>query len=216
MAYKYLQLTPLLNGWPTVLLCGALGMVLAVLLSLINPLEYSATTRVLITQELGSVDAYTASRSAERIVEDLSGVLYTSDFFNKVMDSGHNIDKTYFSDDEITRRKEWEEAVAASISRSSGMLAIRAYHPNPEQAKEISSAVADVYVTQGWSYISGGDITVQVVDDPLASRYPVKPNLPVNGISGLFLGTIAGAAYVFIQAERTRSRHELIHMGDEA
>jgi capsular polysaccharide biosynthesis protein len=216
MAYKYLELTPLYRGWPIVLLSAACGLVLAILLSLIHSLDYSATTRVLITQELGSVDAYTASRSAERIVDDLSGVLYTSDFFNKVMNSGYKIDKSFFSTDEIKRREQWEKAVTASTSLSSGMLAIRAYHPDPEQAKEIASAVAYIYVTQGWTYISGGDITVQVVDEPLNSRYPVRPNLPVNGISGFFLGAIAGAAYVYIQAERRKGRHSLIHSGDES
>lgn len=212
MSYKYLQITPLLNGWPTVLLCAALGMVLAVLLSLVRPLEYSATTRILITQELGTVDAYTASRSAERIVDDLSGVLYTTDFFNKVMNSGYKIDKSFFSTDEIKRRKQWEESVSASVSGTSGMLAIRSYHPDPEQAKEIASAIAYIYVTQGENYISGGDIAVQVVDDPLSSRYPVRPNLPLNGASGFFLGAIGGAAYVFIQADRMRRRHRLIHV----
>lgn len=215
MSYKYLQLTPLLSGWPTVLLSAACGMVLAVLLSLIRPLEYSATTRILITQELGAVDAYTASRSAERIVDDLSGVLYTTDFFNKVMKAGYGIDQSFFSVDEIKRRKEWEEAVTASVSRSSGMLAIRAYHPDPSQAKEIASAVAHVYVTDGGSYISGGEnLTVQVVDDPLSSRYPVRPNLPINGFSGFFLGAITGAVYVYIQAERRRARHSLIHVDE--
>lgn len=211
MTYRYLQFTPLLRAWPTVLLCAVLGLVFAILLSLIRPLKYDATTKILITQKLSGADAYTASRSAERIADDLTLVLYTSDFFSKVMASSYGIDENYFSTDEIKRRKEWQETVSASVSYSSGIMEIRAYHANPEEAKKLAAAVADVYVTQGSSYISGSDITVQVVDEPLSSRYPVKPNLPVNGLSGLFLGAIAGGVYAYIQDDKMKRGHRLIH-----
>jgi capsular polysaccharide biosynthesis protein len=215
MPYAYLQLTPLLRGWSTILLCAAAGAVFAVLFSLLHPLEYSSTTRILITQELTNVDAYTASRSAERIADDLTGVIYTSDFFSKVMAAGTGIDKSYFPADEIARRKKWEDTVTASVSFSSGMMEIKAYHTDPAQAKEIAAAVTNIYVTKGSEYISGGNIMVRVVDAPLNSRYPVRPNLPLNGISGLFLGALGGAIYVYIQADRSRRRHSVMHI-DEA
>jgi capsular polysaccharide biosynthesis protein len=215
MSYKYLQLTPLLYGWPVMLLAGAVGGVIAVLFSLLHPLEYSSTTRILITQELSNVDAYTASRSAERIADDLTGVIYTSDFFHKVMKGDAKIDQSYFPVDEISLRKKWEKTVTASVSYSSGMMDIVAYNTDPAQAKEIATAVANIYVTEGASYISGGDITVRVVDDPLNSRYPVRPNLPLNGISGLFLGALGGMAYVYIQADRQRRRHSVMHLEED-
>lgn len=214
MAYRYAQLSPLLNGWLTILLCGVIGMALAILLSFLRPLEYSSTTRILITQELGAVDAYTASRSAERIADDLASVVYTSTFFDKVLDSGYDIDATYFSDDEIKRRDQWEKAISASVSRSTGLLSVTAYHEDVDQAEELATAVAYVLTTQGWTYTSGGNITVQVVDAPLNSRYPVRPNLLVNGFSGLILGLLGGAGYVLIAAERLRRRHQFMH--DEA
>lgn len=214
MAYRYAQLSPLLNGWLTIVLAGVIGAAIAILLSLLRPLEYSSTTRILITQELGAVDAYTASRSAERIADDLASVVYTSTFFDKVMSSGYAIDSSYFSDDEIKRRTEWQDAVSASVSRSSGLLSITAYHTDVDQAEELATAVAYVLTTEGWTYTSGGNITVQVVDAPLNSRYPVRPNLLVNGFSGLVLGLLGGAGYLLIGAERMRRRHQFMH--DEA
>lgn len=214
MAYRYAQLSPLLNGWFTIVLAGVIGAAVAILLSLLRPLEYSSTTRILITQELGAVDAYTASRSAERIADDLASVVYTSTFFDKVMSSGYAIDADYFSDDEIKRRTQWQDAVSASVSRSSGLLSIAAYHTDVDQAEELATAVAYVLTTEGWTYTSGGNITVQVVDAPLNSRYPVRPNLLVNGFSGLVLGLLGGAGYLLIGAERTRRRHQFMH--DEA
>lgn len=186
-------------------------MALAVLLSFLRPLEYSSTTRILITQDLGAVDAYTASRSSERIADELAGIVYTSTFYKKVMDAGYDIDASYFPSDEIKLRKKWEKAIATSVSRSSGLLTVKAYHTSVEQAEELAQAVAFVLTTQGWTYTSGANITVQVVDQPLNSRYPVRPNLLVNSLSGLVLGALAGAGYVLILSERTRRRHQLIH-----
>lgn len=211
MAYRYARLTPLLEHWVMVMLCGVIGMALAVALSFLRPLEYSSTTRILITQELGAIDAYTASRSSERIADDLSSIVYTSTFFDKVMASGYAIDTTYFSSDKIKRRKEWEKAVHASVSRSSGMLSVTAYHTDVDQAQEIATAVAYILTTQGWTYTSGGNITIQVVDEPLNSRYPVRPNLLVNGFSGLILGFLGGAGYMLILTERLRRRHQFMH-----
>jgi capsular polysaccharide biosynthesis protein len=214
MAYRYAQFTPLLNGWVSIVLSGVIGMALAILLSFLRPLEYSSTTRILITQELGAVDAYTASRSAERIADDLASIVYTSTFFTKVLSSGYDVDESYFSDDEIKRRTQWEDAVSASVSRSSGLLSITAYHTDIEQAEELATAVAYVLTTEGWTYTSGGSITVQVVDEPLNSRYPVRPNLLINGFSGLVLGLLGGAGYLLIAAEKLRRRHQFMH--DEA
>lgn len=194
-----------------ILIAGVMGLALAILLSFLRPLEYSSTTRILITQDLGAVDAYTASRSAERIADELASIVYTSTFYDKVMRSEYNIDAAYFPEDEIKLRKKWQKAVAASVSRSSGLLTVRAYHTDVTQAEELARAVSYVLTTYGWTYTSGSNITVQVVDEPLNSRYPVRPNLLVNGVSGFVVGLIAGTGYLLIIAERTRRRHSLIH-----
>ncbi len=207
---------PLLRNWRTLAFAGAFGLVVAILVSFIQPLEYSSTTRLLITQELGAVDAYTASRSAESIADSLVQVAYTSTFYDKVMASGYPVDESYFSKDDITRRKQWTDAVSVSVSRTSGLLTVVAYHPDVTQAENLARAVAYVLSTQGWTYTSGGNIAVQIVDDPLDSRYPVRPNLPVNGLSGLVLGLLAGAGYTLLQTERLRRRHQVFHTDDNS
>lgn len=205
------HIAPLLRNWRILAFAGVVGLVLAVLLSFVQPLEYSSTTRLLITQELGAVDAYTASRSAERIADDLAAVVYTSTFYDKVMSSGYPINEGYFPDEPVAKRKKWEDAIAVSVSRSSGLLTVRAYHTSVSQAEELAQAVAYVLSTQGWTYTSGGNISVQIVDEPLNSRYPVRPNLVINGFSGLVLGLLAGAGYVMIMTERLRRRHQFVH-----
>ncbi len=208
-----LSIAPLLRNWRTLAFAGALGLVLAVLVSFVRPLEYSSSTRLLITQELGDVDAYTSARSTERIADILSSVVYSTDVFDKVLSSGYPIDEAFFPADETKRRKKWENAVVTSVSRSNGYLTITAYHPDVAQAEEFVRAVAYILSTDGWQYVSGGNISVRIIDDPLNSRYPVRPNLIVNGVSGFVLGILAGAGYILIMTERLRLRHQVVHEG---
>lgn len=210
---NYNRFTPILSGWPMIFLLAAIGLLLGVVLSFVRPLKYSSTVRILITQELGTVDAYTASLSVERIAEDLVSVVHTSSFYEKVT-SSYEIDEAYFQGDEIKRRKKWERTVVASVSRGSGLMTIKAYHTDPLEAEAIASAVASVLIEKGWTYTSGSNITVQLVDDALNSRWPVRPNILINAFSGFVLGLIVGAAYILIQVERVRRRHQLIHGED--
>lgn len=211
MAASTISITPLIRNWRTLVFAGALGLVFAVLLSFVRPLEYRSMTRLLITQELGEVDAYTSARSTERIADILSSVVYSTDVFDKVLSSGYPIDETYFPDDESKRRKKWGRTIVTSVSRSNGYLTIAAYHPDVSQAEELVRAVAYILSTDGWQYVSGGNISVRIIDDPLNSRYPVRPNLIVNGVSGFVLGLLAGAGYVLIMTERLRLRHQIVH-----
>ena len=210
---SYNRFTPILSGWPMIFLLSAIGLLLGVVLSFVRPLEYSSTVRILITQELGTVDAYTASLSVERIADDLVDVIHTTSFYEKVTES-NSIDERYFDEDETKRRKEWDRAVVASVSRGSGLMTIKAYHTDPLEAEIIASSVASVLINEGWTYTSGSNITVQLVDEALNSRWPVRPNILVNAFSGFVLGLIVGVAYILIQVERVRRRHQLIHGED--
>jgi uncharacterized protein involved in exopolysaccharide biosynthesis len=204
------QLTTILRAWPTVLLFSALSLALAVVVSLVQPLEYSSTTKILITPKADGIDPYTASRSAEAAADQLASMLSTSVIYGAVFNSGYGVDKDYFPEDILKFQKKWEKTVTASVTRGSGIMTIRAYHTDPSEAETLASAVAYVYVTDGWRYPTG-DISVQVIDDPVNSRYPVRPNILVNAFSGIFLGLIAGSGYVLIQADRIRRQHRIVH-----
>lgn len=204
--------TVLKRGWFTLAMFSLLGLVVSLLVSLVQPLKYSSTVRLLVRQDLGTaVDAYTASRSEERIADTLTSVLYTTTFFDQVMEAGFSIDRAYFPTVDRKRRREWGRTVSASVARGSGLLTVAAYHPNVNQAQQIARAVGFVLTTRAEDYSSGGSVDVRLIDAPLDSRWPVKPNLVANGISGLALGGLFGVGYVLIQADRIRRRHQLVH-----
>jgi len=191
---------------------GLLGLVLALIISFVQPLKYSSTARMLILQDVGSgVDAYTASRSEERIADNLSTLVYTSTFFDQVMDAGFSIDESIFPDDPSKQRKVWGRTVKATVARGSGLLSITAYHRDVDQAEQLVRAIAFVLTDRVGEYTSGGDVSVRLVDEPLNSNWPVKPNVLVNILSGFVLGGFVGIAFTLLQTERIRRRHQLVH-----
>jgi capsular polysaccharide biosynthesis protein len=202
----------LLNGWQSIFMFGLLGLVLALIISFVQPLRYSSTARLLILQDVGSsVDAYTASRAEERIADNLSTIIYTSTFFDEVLNAGFGINENQFSEEDSKRRREWGRMVKATVARGSGLLTISVYHRDINEAEQIVRAVAQVLTDQVGNFTSGGNVSVRVIDNPLNSRWPVKPNIFANILSGFVLGAFVGMGYVVVQTERIRRRHQLVH-----
>ena len=202
----------LLNGWQSIIMFGLLGLVLALIISFVQPLQYSSTVRLLILQDVGSsVDAYTASRAEERIADNLSTIIYTSTFFDQVLDAGFNIDESQFPEDDSKRRKTWSKMVKTTVERGSGLLSLIVYNKDVREAEQIVRAISQVLTDRVTEYTSGGSVSVQLVDEPLNSRWPVKPNIIANILSGFILGIFVGIAYVILQSERIRRRHQFIH-----
>jgi capsular polysaccharide biosynthesis protein len=191
-----------LRGWRKILFFGIVAMLVAGGLSFLEPLKYSSSIRMLIIQPSNiNVDPYTAIRSSEQIGNNLAQVVYTTDFFNKVMDAGSakfGIDPTYFPDNDAKRRKLWSQMVSVKIENGTGLLNITVYHPSKDQATQIAQAVAYVMTNEGANYVGGTALQIRLVDEPLVSRFPVKPNIPVNAFTGLVLGALFGIAYVIL------------------
>ncbi len=187
-----------------IIVCAAVAAILAALISLTQPLKYSATVRLLITERgTLSLDPYTALRSTELIADNLAQLAQTSSFFDRVLQSGYKIDAQYFSGTEQHRRKLWGQTVSANSVRGTGLLEITAYHPVPAEAIKIVSAMSLLLSTQGSDYI-GRDLTVRLVDAPLQSRFPVKPNIPLIMAVGALLGCIFASGRVWFAHRRKR------------
>ncbi len=191
-----------LKGWKKIIFFGAVAMLAAAGLSFVQPLKYSSSVRMLIIQPSSlNVDPYTAVRSSEQIGNNLAQVVYTTDFYRKVMDVGSaklDIDPTYFPDNDAKRRRLWGKMVSVKVENGTGLLNITVYHPNKEQATQVAQAIAYVMTTEGANYVGGTALQIRLVDEPLVSRFPVKPNIPVNGMTGLVLGALFGILYVIL------------------
>ncbi len=195
------------SHWRLIFIIALSTVILSLLLSLLFPLQYSSTVRLLIIQKSGlNLDPYTALKSAERVGDNLSQVIYTSAFFNQVLNSRFSIDKNYFKDDEIKRRKQWRKMIYSQVLRGTGMLEVVVYHEDKSQATQIANAIAYVLTTEGNNY-TGGSSEIKLVDSALESRYPVKPNFIANGITGLVVGLVLGSAYVLFIVSRKKDHN---------
>src|SRR3989338_2158654 len=187
---------------------------LAGIFSFPQPLKYSASIRLLITQKAAfTLDPYTAIRSTELLGENLAQLIKTSSFLDRVLQSGYKIDTSYFRiSDNLTerqRRKLWSQTIDAAQVRGTGILEITAYHPNRDEALKLVAASAFLLSSQGSEY-AGRDINVRLVDAPLASRFPVKPNVPLNMIIGGLVGLLAASAWVWVGHRRKRHHGQIL------
>jgi capsular polysaccharide biosynthesis protein len=198
---QYLE--KLVSGWKRLLVYGLVAALLGVGISLLFPLEYSSTMRLLIIQkQLAETDPYTAIKGAERLSDNLAQIIYTTSFYDKVMAAKFNIDKAYFKVDERKRREQWNKMIATQVTRESGLLIVTVYHKDPAQASLIAQAIAFVMTTDGWQYV-GGEPQVKLVDDPLPSRWPTRPNLPNNAITGFIVGAVFGGFRVLTDRRKS-------------
>lgn len=185
----------IVRSWRLLFLTTALGAVLALAFSFAQPLRYSSTERVLITQtNTAGVDPYTAIKSTERIAQNLSEIIYTTSFFNAVM-SKAQVDPSYFPDDEIAKRKKWRSTIETSVSAGTGVMSIVAYHTNRDQATELVVRVAQEIANLAPNYF-GFSVRVQIIDDPLPSRFFAKPDFAKNTLFGAVVGFLLATAWI--------------------
>lgn len=188
----------LFRRWRVILLFGVMAAIFGAAVSFLFPLQYRSTMKLLLIQrQLSQADPYTAMKASERIADNLGQIVYTTSFFQKVMTAGFNTDPAVFKDDEIKKRQQWRKMIETQVVRGSGMLVVSVYHTDRQQAEQFARAIAFVLTKEGWQYV-GGDLDVKLVDEPLQSRWPVRPNIPANAFTGLVLGVIVGSAYVLI------------------
>lgn len=194
----------LYKRWKIIGLFALLGVVLALTVSFVRPLEYSSSVRLLIVQKnTGTSDAYTVLKSAESIGDNLSQVVYTSSFLDKVLDSKYLVNKNFFPRKEYDRRKKWGRMLETQGSRGTGFLKLTVFHPDKREANKIAKAMSSILIEEGWQYV-GTAMEMKLVDRPLESRFPARPNIFANIFFGFFFGVCIGVLYVI-------GKHRILH-----
>jgi len=189
-------------GWKRILGATFLGLVLALAFSLLTPLQYSSTVRLLISQPTAtSLDAYTVLKSNERIAQSLSQLLFTSTFFENILSQAAGVDTNYFPTDEFKRRQLWQQSVETGVEVNSGLMTVTVYHPSREQARTLVNAAAEELTKQAPNYF-GSSVRLQVIDRALDSRWFARPDFLTNGLFGLSIGLLIGIAWVLVQKTR--------------
>ena len=193
--------------WRKILVVTLLVILVVLVVTLIQPFKYRAGVSVFVVQKSSfSIDAYSASKSEERIANRLSQIIYSSSFLDRVLYSGFNVDQEYFPKDELKRRKLWQDTVSTSVPAGFSKIDISVFHQEPDQALQLSNAISFVLTSQKQEFIGIEDVDLKVLDTPLVSKYPVKPNVAVNLLVGIIIGIALGIAFVILTYDPNKNR----------
>lgn len=178
-------------------------LVVGLLVLLTQNFKYSTKSKILVIQEgAGRVDPYSVSRSVEYLSDLLTRVVYSNSFYQSVMESDFNIDKNYFGDTSIKQSKIWKKTVAAKSLEDSGIININIYHQDNYQATQIALAVNHVLITKHQNFHGlGSSVKINVIDQPIASTYPTKPNLVYVLLIILAVSLFFGLIYIYLFPE---------------
>lgn len=178
-----------------IFLVGIIVAIISAGLTLFFPLQYRAEAQVLIIPKsrLG-VDPYTVVKSAERVGDNLIQIMQTDDFLDKVRSTGGGeLDWSKFDKlSDRQKRKAWPKMVSGSVVYGTGVVNVNAYNTNSDQAKKIARAVVNTLEIKGWEYV-GADVIIKGVNNAVATKWPVKPNLPLNAVAGFLVGVMGMA-----------------------
>ena len=201
--HEFLQL--IRKKTQTIFTITLVGVMVVLLASLVRPLSYSVESRLLVVQNASSADAYSLSRSNEYLGGLLAKVVSSGSFYDQVRGSKYNVDKNYFTGDYTKQLKKWQRTVNTSTDGDTGIIEVSVYHPQVAEAKKIALAVNDILISNNKDYHGGENVQINVLDQPLASTYPVKPNLVVNGLAALVVFLVFSLFYIYILPEERYS-----------
>lgn len=187
----------------TILSWVILFLALAVIFTAIQPFKYGAKSKLLVVQSYdGIVDPYAASRSNEYLSNVLASVVSSESFFYEAVNSGFYVDQSYFPQRADKRLKEWNKTVDAKAVNDTGIIIVNVYHRDKYQAEQIASAINYVMKAKNGLYHGAGErVSVKVVDPPIVSRFPVKPNVVLNVSLAIILGLVLGLCYIYLLPE---------------
>ena len=142
------------RDWRKVLIVTLIVVLVSLVFSLVQPFLYRSTVSILVLQKSSfSIDAYSASKSEERIANKLAQVVFSSSFLKEVVNSGFYVEEDYFPADELKKREKWAETVEAEIPAGLSKLTFSVFHTDPNQALQISQAIAYTLTNKKSNYI---------------------------------------------------------------
>lgn len=181
-----------------IIVWGLIFATLSIFASLFFPRQYSATSQVLIiSRDKAGVDPYTQARSAEKVGANLTELINTTDFFNKVMtNTSYPFNREPWQNlTDRQQRKRWNKNVQANMLYGVSLMNIKVYSDSKADTLALSEAITQTMVTQGWEYL-GGDVAIKSVTNPLVSRWPTRPNILANAGIGFLVGLLISSLWI--------------------
>lgn len=201
----------------SLLLSVLIFILVAAGLTFVQPLQYSARSRLLIVQDNGSLlDPYSASKANEYLSNVLTNVVVSTSFYEDVTNAGFDIDTGYFTKSSGQLTQKWQKTVEAKSVGDLGLIEITVYHSDKYQLNQIAQAINYTLKTKNSQYHNAGDkVTIKVIDEPVLSSLPVRPNIILNFLLALFLGVVFGCLLVYLKTINKLSRLDEVQIADK-
>jgi len=172
-----------------------------------QPLKYNSKSSVLVVQNFPpGTDQYSISKSNEYISNILAKVVSSNLFYDDVLNSGFNIDRNYFSktNNINTEMGKWEKTAQAKPISDTGIIDVNVYHPDKQQLSQIAMAVNFILQSKHGKYHGlGSNIVIKVIDQPIISAWPAKPNIIFNLLLALVVGLVVSLYYIYLFQEES-------------
>ena len=183
----------------TIIYLVLLFLVVSLIITFSQPLKYGSESKLLVVQKYNTYDVYATAKSNEYVSNILSSVISSYSFYNEVVASDSAIDRGYFKGDNSKQIRLWEKTASAKAVSDSGVLEISVYHPDSRQAYEISRKINEIIKEKHMNYHGLGDrIDIVIIDEPIVSKFPVKPNIFINIVISIILGLIFSLGYIYV------------------
>lgn len=172
---------------------------LAGALSLIQPLKYRSSLKLLVVQENTQTgDTYTLMRSNEYLGKLLANVTYSTGFAEKVFANSPTLDRSYFGDTPKKLATNWTNSLDVKNLPETGIIEINAYHSDREQTELLARSIGANLIASNAEYHGLGEqVKIKILDEPITTNWPVKPNLPLNLVLGLISGLALSLAIIY-------------------
>ncbi len=185
----------------TILTIVLVFLMLTLVLSLAQTMKYTVKSRLLVIQNAGTSDAYVLSKSNEYLGTLFAEIVYSSSFYDQVLSSNYNISQSYFTGSYSQQIKKWQSTVKTKTQGNTGIIEIYVYHPQASEAKKIALAVNDILMNKNQAYQGGQGVRINIIDQPIVSTFPNKPNLFNNLIIAFFGSLLVSLFYIYIFPE---------------
>ncbi len=171
---------------------------IAVIITIATTPKYEGHSRILVIQKQQSIDAFTASKSADYIAGLLNEAVYSKSFFDSLTKRDTGL-ASHFSSDPDKRSKEWAKMVDSRVDSGKGILEVKVYDADSKQAQHVTDLIVATLVSDGASYYGGSsDISMRVIDAPSVSTKPARPSFVLNIGGGILVGLALDLVYIFI------------------
>lgn len=205
------------KNWNIIGLIILAVLIITSLFTFSQPLKYRSTSKLIVVQEYsGVIDPYSASKSTRYLSDILSQVISTTSFFDQVLGAGFNVDKNKYGTDPQQVKKNWEKTTDVNVLGDTGIMQINTYSADKNQAEQINRAIVYTLKSKHSLYHGGGEsVSIRTIEDPINTKWPVRPNIALNYSFGLLLGIFLALGLIYISPYekvvlwKRKPKHEL-------